>query len=71
MDQLKGQVDLLSPLEIGVSFQAIARRRTTSFVDGDLVDLIDYRNIPVLIVNGNDSISVSDSQLFALGLCIT
>lgn len=57
MRLLSGRVDVLSPLQVGVEFPQIPRR-TPSFIGGDPVDLIDYRTVPVLIVEGNSTASV-------------
>lgn len=57
VSQLSGQVDLLSPLQVRVRFPPIPRRPPT-FNGGDPVDLIDYRTIPILIVEGNTTASV-------------
>lgn len=51
-------MDLLTPLQVMVNFTTITRR-PTSFNGGDPVNLIDYRTIPILTVEGNVSISVS------------
>lgn len=52
------QVDLLSPLRVRVSFPPIIRRQAV-FMDANPTDLIDYRDIPILFVEGNDTVSVS------------
>ena len=56
-----GQVDLVSPLEVSVGFPPIARP-TPTYIGGDPVRLVDYRDVPVLIVEGNTSISVSTTH---------
>lgn len=58
MSELSGQVDLVSPLQVQVHFFPI-ERRPPSFNGGNPVDLIDYRTIPVLIVEGTTQTSVS------------
>ncbi len=52
-DLILGQVDLRAPLELIVTFPPIPRR------EADFTSLLDYRDIPFLIVDGNSTVSVS------------
>ena len=57
-----GGVDLLTPFEVEVDFQPIERSPPT-FSDGNPVNLIDYRTIPIMIIGGNTTASVSVNVL--------
>jgi hypothetical protein len=57
------QTDVLAPLQVVVSFPDFPRR-SPRFIGLNPVDLIDYRTIPILIVEGNNVASVSSSPRF-------
>ena len=60
-----GRIDLRLPLQVRISFSSIPRR-TLTYNGGDPVDLIDYRTIPVILQDGNDTASVNDLSVVTL-----
>ena len=46
------------PLQVGVAFSPLPRR-PVNYVGGDPQDLLDYRTIPVIRLEGTDTLSVS------------
>ena len=52
-----GEVDLTSPLNVSVEFLPI-ERPLTSYDGGNPRVLVDYRDVPQLLVEGNTTASV-------------